>query len=149
MKRPLWVKLMPLVTDIGLIAKSAESAGADALTVANTYPAMSVDFRTGKSKLGNLTGGLSGPAIRPITLKLVWEAKNAVKIPIVALGGIEKVDDILEYLAVGASAVQVGTASFTDPAISEELATGLAQAMNDAKMLTISELRDKIAVKFG
>jgi dihydroorotate dehydrogenase (NAD+) catalytic subunit len=110
---------------------------------------MSVDFRTGKSKLGNLTGGLSGPAIRPITLKLVWEAKNAVKIPIVALGGIEKVDDILEYLAVGASAVQVGTASFTDPAISEELATGLAQAMNDAKMLTISELRDKIAVKFG
>ncbi|HEY2121342.1 MAG TPA: dihydroorotate dehydrogenase [Candidatus Acidoferrum sp.] len=148
-KRPLWVKLMPLVTDIGLIAKSAEGAGADALTVANTYPAMSVDFRTGKSKLGNLTGGLSGPAIRPITMKLVWEAKKAVKIPIVALGGIEKVDDILEYLAVGASAVQVGTASFTDPAISEELAMGLAQAMKDAKVLTISELREKIAVNFG
>ena len=116
MKRPLWVKLMPLVTDIGLIAKTAEAAGADALTVANTYPAMSVDVRTGKSRLGNLTGGFSGPAIRPITIELVWEAKKAVKIPIIGLGGIEKVDDILEYLAVGASAVQVGTASFTDPA---------------------------------
>ncbi len=148
-KRPLWVKLMPLVTDIGLIAKTAESAGADALTVANTYPAMSVDFRTGKSKLGNLTGGLSGPAIRPITVRLVWEAAKAVKIPVMALGGIETVEDILEYLSVGASAVQVGTASFTDPRISEELARGLAEAVSDANVLTISELKDKIAVKIG
>jgi dihydroorotate dehydrogenase (NAD+) catalytic subunit len=148
-KRPLWVKLMPLVTDIGLIAKAAEGAGADALTVANTYPAMSVDFRTGKSRLGNLTGGLSGPAIRPITVRLVWEARKAVKIPIVALGGIEKVDDILEYLAVGASAVQVGTASFTDPAISEELSTGLSRALNEANILTINELRGKFAANFG
>jgi dihydroorotate dehydrogenase (NAD+) catalytic subunit len=148
-KRPLWVKLMPLVTDIGLIAKSAEDAGADALTVANTYPAMAVDYRTGKSKLGNLTGGLSGPATRPITMKLVWETRKAVKIPLVALGGIERVEDILEYLAVGASAVQVGTASFTDPTISEELSKGLSRALNDANMLTISELRDKIEVKFG
>jgi dihydroorotate dehydrogenase (NAD+) catalytic subunit len=140
---------MPLVTDIGLIAKTAESAGADALTVANTYPAMSVDFRTGKSKLGNLTGGLSGPAIRPITVRLVWEAAKAVKIPVVALGGIEKVEDILEYLAVGASAVQVGTASFTDPGISEELSRLLARAVSEANMLTISELRDKIAIKIG
>jgi dihydroorotate dehydrogenase (NAD+) catalytic subunit len=149
MKRPLWVKLMPLVTDIGLIAKTAESAGADALTVANTYPAMSVDFRTGKSKLGNLTGGLSGPAIRPITVRLVWEVAKAVKIPVVALGGIEKVEDILEYLAVGASAVQVGTASFTDPGISEELSRLLASAVSESNMLTISELRDKIAIKIG
>ncbi|HEY4978902.1 MAG TPA: dihydroorotate dehydrogenase [Candidatus Acidoferrum sp.] len=148
-KRPLWVKLMPLVTDIGLIAKTAESAGADALTVANTYPAMSVDFRTGKSKLGNLTGGLSGPAIRPITVRLVWEVAKAVKIPVVALGGIEKVEDILEYLAVGASAVQVGTASFTDPGISEELSRLLASAVSEANMLTISELMDKIAIKIG
>ena len=148
-KRPLWVKLMPLVTDIGLIAKSAEVAGADALTVANTYPAMSVDVRTGKSRLGNLTGGLSGPAIRPMTVRLVWEAKKAVKIPIIGLGGIEKVDDILEYLAVGASAVQVGTASFTDPRISEQLAVDLERAVREANILTISELRDKIAVKNG
>jgi dihydroorotate dehydrogenase (NAD+) catalytic subunit len=148
-KRPLWVKLMPLVTDIGLIAKTAEAAGADALTVANTYPAMAVDYRTGKSKLGNMTGGLSGPAIRPITVKLVWEATKAVKIPIVALGGIETVDDILEYLSVGATAVQVGTASFTDPGISEALSGKLAQAMNDANVLTISDLRGKIAAKIG
>ena len=148
-KRPLWVKLMPLVTDIGLIAKRAEAAGADALTVANTYPAMSVDYRTGKSRLGNLTGGLSGPAIRPITVRQVWESTKAVKIPIVALGGIETVRDILEYLAVGASAVQVGTASFADPSISEELSTGLGRAISEAKVLTISELREKIAVTFG
>jgi dihydroorotate dehydrogenase (NAD+) catalytic subunit len=148
-KRPLWVKLMPLVTDIGLIARTAEAAGADALTVANTYPAMAVDYRTGKSKLGNLTGGLSGPAIRPITIRLVWEATKAVKIPIVALGGIETVDDILEYLSVGAAAVQVGTASFTDPGISEGLSGKLLRAMNEANVLTISELKEKIAVKIG
>jgi dihydroorotate dehydrogenase (NAD+) catalytic subunit len=148
-KRPLWVKLMPLVTDIGLIAKSAEVAGADALTVANTFPAMAIDMKTHMSKLGNMTGGLSGPAIRPITVRLVWEAHKAVQIPIVALGGIERVEDILEYLAVGASAVQVGTASFADPAISEELSRQLATVLQEANILTISELRGKIAVKTG
>jgi len=148
-KRPLWVKLMPLVTDIGLIGRSAESAGADALTVANTYPAMAVDFKTGKSKLGNPTGGLSGPAIKPITLRLVWEARKAVKIPILGLGGIETVQDVLEYLAVGATAVQVGTASFTDPAISEALVGDLEHAVSEAKMLTISSLRDKFVAENG
>src|SRR5207253_11080429 len=114
-KRPLWVKLSPLVTDIGLIARAVVEAGADALTVANTYPAMSLDFRTGKSRLGNKTGGLSGPAIKPITLRLVWETFRAVKAPILGLGGIETASDVLEYMAVGATCVQVGTASFTDP----------------------------------
>ncbi len=97
--RPLWVKLSPLVTDIGLIARAVEEAGADALTVANTYPAMAIDFRSGKSRLGNPTGGLSGPAIKPITLRLVWETRKAVKIPIFGLGGIETVEDVLDYLA--------------------------------------------------
>jgi dihydroorotate dehydrogenase (NAD+) catalytic subunit len=146
-RRPLWVKLMPFVTNIGLIAKTAEDAGADALTVANTYPAMAIDWRKGKSKLGNLSGGLSGPAIRPITVRLVWEAHKAVKIPIVALGGIETADDILEYLAVGASAVQVGTASFTDPSISEELTRKLTDALLDVKLLSISELQRNIAIE--
>src|SRR6202011_2060958 len=114
-RRPLWVKLSPLVADIGLIARVAQEAGADALTVANTYPAMAVDTRTLKSRLGNLTGGLSGPAIKPITLRLVWEAKKAVKIPVIGLGGIETAEDALEYVAMGAAAVQVGTASFSDP----------------------------------
>lgn len=142
-KRPLWVKLSPLVTDIGLIARAAEEAGADALTVANTYPAMALDYRTGKSVLGNATGGLSGPAIKPITLKLVWETWKAVKTPIIGLGGIEKVEDVLEYLAVGASAVQVGTASFTDPRASQRLAGDLSKVLSKAKVFTLSEIRDK------
>jgi len=113
--RPLWVKLSPNVTDIGVIARAAEEAGADALTVANTYQAMSIDVLTRKSRLGRTTGGLSGPAIKPITLRLVYEAMRAVKIPIVGLGGIEKGDDVLEYLIAGASAVQVGAANFSQP----------------------------------
>src|SRR5437773_7221162 len=87
-RRPLWVKLSPLVANIGLIASTAEEAGADALTVANTYPAMAVEFRTGKSRLGSTTGGLSGPAINPITSRLVWETREATKAPILGLGGI-------------------------------------------------------------
>jgi len=142
-KRPLWVKLSPLVTDIGLIARSAEEAGADALTVANTYPAMALDHRTGKSCLGNQTGGLSGPAIKPITLKLVWETRKAVKTPIIGLGGTETVEDVLEYLEVGASAVQVGTASFTDPRASQRLAEGLVRVLFELKVFTLSEIRDK------
>ncbi len=148
-KRPLWVKLMPLVTDIGLIGRAAESTGADALTVANTYPAMAVDHRTGKSRLGNLTGGLSGPAIKPITLRLVWETRKMVKIPVLGLGGIETVEDVLEYLAVGATAVQVGTASFADPKVSEGLVGRLARAVSEANVLTISSLRDKFVTENG
>lgn len=120
-QRPLWVKLSPNVTDIAVIARAAEQAGADALTVANTYQAMSVDVQTRKSRLGRVTGGLSGPAIKPITLRLVYEASRAVKIPVVGLGGIEKAEDVLEYLIVGAGAVQVGTANFTRPDACERL----------------------------
>jgi dihydroorotate dehydrogenase (NAD+) catalytic subunit len=147
--RPLWVKLMPLVTDIAVIARAAEAAGADALTVANTFPAMAVDYRTGKSRLGNLTGGLSGAAIKPITLRLVWEAHKAVKIPIIGLGGIETAEDVLEYLAVGASAVQVGTASFADPRASEGIVAGLSKAISRAKMLNMNEIRDKFLRENG
>jgi dihydroorotate dehydrogenase (NAD+) catalytic subunit len=148
-KRPLWVKLSPLVTDIGLIARAAAEAGADALTVANTYPAMAIDFRTGKSRLGNQTGGLSGPAIKPITLRLVWETRKAVEIPIIGLGGIETVEDVLEYLAVGASAVQVGTASFTDPGVSQRLVAELPKALSRGKMFTLREIRDKFDAENG
>ena len=114
-RRPLWVKLSPNVTDITVIARAAQEAGADALTVANTYQAMSIDIQTRKSRLGRATGGLSGPAIKPITLRLVHEASRAVKIPLIGLGGIEKADDALEYVIAGASAVQVGTANFSQP----------------------------------
>ena len=148
-KRPLWVKLSPLVTDIGLIARAAEEAGADALTVANTYPAMAIDFRSGKSRLGSSTGGLSGPAIKPITLKLVWETKKVIKIPIIGLGGVETVEDVLDYLAVGASAVQVGTASFADPRASEQLIEALTAVLGRTKAFTLSEIRERFIAENG
>ena len=148
-RRPLWVKLSPLVANIGLIAQAAESAGADALTVANTFPAMAIDTRTQKSCLGNLTGGLSGPAIRPITVRLVWETQKAVRIPVIGLGGIETVEDVLQYLFVGASAVQVGTASFTDPRVSERLARALTKALVRLKASNINEIRGKVPVEIG
>jgi len=148
-KRPLWVKLSPLVTDIGLIARAAEEAGADALTVANTYPAMAIDFRTGKSRLGNKTGGLSGPAIKPITLRLVWETLKAVKTPILGLGGIETVEDVLDYLAIGASAVQVGPASFADPRASERLVATLTNVLFEAKAFTLIEIKERFQAENG
>jgi dihydroorotate dehydrogenase (NAD+) catalytic subunit len=146
-RRPLWVKLSPLVADIGLIARAAQEAGADALTVANTYPAMAIDFRTLESCLGNLTGGLSGPAIKPITLRLVWEAKKAVKIPVIGLGGIETVEDVLEYLSIGASAVQVGTANFADPRASEHLSRALTNALVRLKASNISDIQGRFTSK--
>jgi dihydroorotate dehydrogenase (NAD+) catalytic subunit len=148
-RRPLWVKLMPLVTNIGEIAQAAEGAGADALTVANTYPAMAIDFRSGKSRIGNQTGGLSGPAIKPITVRLVWEASKAVRVPILGLGGIETVEDVLEYTWAGATAVQVGTASFSDPKASERIVGGLERALKEVKALTFSEMRAKMQIENG
>jgi dihydroorotate dehydrogenase (NAD+) catalytic subunit len=148
-RRPLWVKLSPLVTDIGLIARAAVEAGADALTVANTYPAMSVDSRSGKSKLGSKTGGLSGPAIKPITLRLVWETFRAVNAPIMGLGGVETAADVLEYLSVGATCVQVGTASFADPRASEGLVQELPKAFFEANVFTVNEIRGRFRAENG
>ena len=139
-RRPLWVKLSPNVTDIGVIARAAESAGADALTVANTYQAMSIDIQSRKSKLGRISGGLSGPAIRPITLRLVYEARRAVRIPVIGLGGIEKADDVLEYMIAGASAVEVGTASFSNPAACINILDGLRKSCTDYKVNDINSL---------
>jgi dihydroorotate dehydrogenase (NAD+) catalytic subunit len=145
--RPLWVKLSPLVTDIGVIAKAAEEAGADGLTVANTYPAMSIDVQARRSRLGCATGGLSGPAIRPITLRLVWQARKAVRIPIIGLGGIETVDDVLEYLSVGAAAVQVGTASFVNPGAIGGLAAQLEERVTGYKLQNIKDLTEVLVPK--
>jgi dihydroorotate dehydrogenase (NAD+) catalytic subunit len=140
-RRPLWVKLSPNVADISAIAKAAEEAGGDALTVANTYPAMSVDFRSRKSRIGNPTGGLSGRAIKPITLRLVYEASRAVRIPVIGLGGVDTAEDILEYFVVGASAVQVGTANFADPNACVQIASGLQKVCAAENILNIKELR--------
>jgi dihydroorotate dehydrogenase (NAD+) catalytic subunit len=139
-RRPLWVKLSPNVTDIGAIALAAERAGADALTVANTYQAMSIDVHTRKSRLGRISGGLSGPAIKPITLRLVYEAGRAVKIPVIGLGGIEKAEDALEYLIAGASAVQVGTANFSSPAACVEILKGLEKCCRNDNINAINAI---------
>ena len=139
--RPLWVKLSPNVADIGAIAKAAEEAGGDALTVANTYPAMSIDFRTRRSRIGNPTGGLSGRAIKPITLRLVHEASRVVKIPVIGLGGIEAAEDVLEYVVAGASAVQVGTATFADPNACARSIAELGALCVSEKIHVIKDLR--------
>jgi dihydroorotate dehydrogenase (NAD+) catalytic subunit len=140
-RRPLWVKLSPNVTDIRPIARAAEGAGGDALTVANTYLGMSIDPATRRSRLGNQTGGLSGPAIKPMTLRLVHEVSQVVKIPVVGLGGIETSEDIVEYMLAGASAVQVGTAHFANPSASVSLLEGLTRWCQREKISSINNLR--------
>ena len=146
-KRPLWVKLSPVIGTIGLIAKAAEGGGANALVIANTYPAMCLDVHNRRSRLGSTTGGLSGAAIKPITVKLVYEASRVIKIPIVGLGGIEGPDDIAEYMLAGASAVEVGTAHFADPRASEKLAAGLEAWCKDQSIFEISSLRGAFGFK--
>lgn len=142
-KRPLWAKLSPNVTDITVIARAAESAGADALTIANTYPAMTVNFRTGRSRLGRTSGGLSGPCIKPITMRLVYETAEVVQRPILALGGIETGEDVMEYVSVGATAVQVGTAHFSDPKASREIVDDLERLCKSYNISTINDIRGK------
>jgi len=140
-RRPLWVKLSPNVADIGSIGKAAEEAGGDALTVANTYPAMSIDFRTRASRIGNPTGGLSGQGIKPITLRLVYEASRGVRIPVIGLGGIDTAEDVLEYFVAGASAVQVGTATFADPNSCARIVVDVEKLCASEKIIPISDLR--------
>jgi len=140
-KRPLWVKLSPVVGRIGLISKAVESAGADAVVIANTYPALCLNAHTRRPRLGSTGGGLSGAAIKPITMRLVYEAAKVIKIPIVGLGGIESPADIAEYLMAGAKAVEVGTAHFADPRASERMVAGLKKWCEEEKVPEINKLR--------
>jgi dihydroorotate dehydrogenase (NAD+) catalytic subunit len=148
LKRPLWVKLSPTVGRIGVMAKAAESSGADAVVIANTYPALCLDTHRRTSRLGSTGGGLSGAAVKPITVRLVYEAARVIKIPIVGLGGIERPEDIAEYLIAGAAAVEVGTAHFADPRASERLVDGLESWCKDDKTFEISSLRCSLRGKF-
>lgn len=143
-RRPLWVKLSPSIGNIGLIAKAAESSGAEAIVIANTYPALCIDSHTRRSRLGSTAGGLSGAGIKPITLRLVHEAYRAIKIPIVGLGGIESPKDAAEYMVVGASAVEVGTAHFVDPRASERLVGDLEGWCRSENIREISNLRGSL-----
>ena len=124
-KRPLIIKLSPNVTSIAQMARTCAQSGADAVSLVNTFLAMSIDIETRKPRLSNVTGGLSGPAIKPIAVRMVYEAAKAVTIPIIGLGGIITPEDAIEFLLAGATAIQVGTASYADPRATERLAKGL------------------------
>lgn len=139
--RPLWVKVSPAIGIIRLIAKEAENYGADALVVANTYPALCIDAHNRRSRIGSTTGGLSGAAVKPITVRLVNELSRVIRIPIIGLGGIETPTDVAEYMLAGASAVEVGTAHFADPRASEKLIEGLEKWCRDENLSEISSLR--------
>jgi dihydroorotate dehydrogenase (NAD+) catalytic subunit len=124
---PLWVKLSPNVTDIKEFAVACEGAGADALSVINTLVGMAVDVESRKPRLKFVTGGLSGPAIKPIALRMVWECSRAVKIPVIGVGGIATAGDAIEFMIAGARAVQVGTANFYNPAAAQQIASGIPE----------------------
>jgi len=123
---PVWVKLTPMVTDIGVIARAVEAAGADALCAVNTFVGMSIDLNEYKPRLSFRTGGLSGPAIRPLAVHLAHQAAGAVRIPVIGIGGISRADDALEFLVAGCTAVQVGTATFVNPNAIAEVHDGIA-----------------------
>jgi dihydroorotate dehydrogenase (NAD+) catalytic subunit len=123
---PLWVKMSPEAGDLAAIGRACEEAGANALTAINTIRGLAIDIRTFRAKIHNRTGGLSGPALKPIALRIVWELSRAVSIPIVGIGGIATWQDAVEYMLAGATAVQVGTASFADPLASKKVLDGLA-----------------------
>lgn len=139
-KKPLVIKLTPNVTHISEFARVAEDAGADALTVINTLVGMAVDIRTRKPKLSTVTGGLSGPAIKPIALAKVYEVTQAVRIPVLGVGGIMTADDAIEFLLVGASAVQIGTANYIDPSAGVKIAQGIAQYCEENRIEDVGSL---------
>ena len=137
---PVWVKLTPMVTDIGVIARAVESAGADALCAVNTFVGMSIDLNAYKPRLSFRTGGLSGPAIRPLAVHLAHQAARAVKIPVVGIGGITRAEDALEFLVAGCAAVQVGTAAFVNPRAIAEIHDGIAAHLELRHLSSLREL---------
>jgi dihydroorotate dehydrogenase (NAD+) catalytic subunit len=139
-QRPLIVKLSPNVTSISHMAKVVADSGADAVSLTNTFLAMSIDVETRKPRLSNVTGGLSGPAIKPLALRMVYEAARKVQIPILGLGGIVTPEDAIEFLLAGATAIQVGTASYADPRATERLARGLESWCRSHQVEKVSSL---------
>jgi dihydroorotate dehydrogenase (NAD+) catalytic subunit len=139
-RRPLIVKLSPNVTSIAQMAHVAQEAGADALSLINTFLAMAIDPETRRPRIANVTAGLSGPAIKPIALRMVYDAAHAVKIPIIGMGGISQASDIIEFLLAGATAVQIGTASYWDPCATEKIVDELGLYCEDRGVERISEL---------
>jgi len=138
--RPLIVKLSPNVTSIAQMARVAEEAGADAISLVNTFLAMAIDAETRRPRIANVTAGLSGPAIKPIALRMVYEAARAVKVPVIGMGGITTPVDIVEFMLAGARAVEVGTASYFDPVATEKLVDGLTEYCREHRIACLSNL---------
>lgn len=137
---PVIVKLTPNVTDIAAIAEAVEKAGADAISLINTLTGMSVDLKTRRPHLKNITGGLSGPAIKPVALRMVWQVVQRVSIPVIGIGGIMTADDALEFLVLGAKAVQIGTANFVNPLATMEIIEGIENYLNANRIMDINQI---------
>ena len=139
-QRPLIVKLSPNVTSIAQMARVAEEAGADAVSLVNTFVAMAIDAESRKPRISNVTAGLSGPAIKPIALRMVYDAAKAVKIPVIGMGGISTAVDIIEFMLAGATAVQIGTASYWDPVATEKIVAELETWCAEHKVERLAEI---------
>ncbi|MCU0562923.1 MAG: dihydroorotate dehydrogenase [Desulfobacterales bacterium] len=145
-RKPVIVKLSPNVTDITVIARSAEAGGADALSLINTITGMAIDVETRRPRLANLTGGLSGPAIKPVALRMVWQVAHAVRLPLVGIGGIMRGEDAVEFLLAGATAVQVGTANFVNPAATLDIIAGIEAYLARHGIGDVNEIVGKLQV---
>ena len=141
---PVIVKLSPNVTDIVEMAKAVEDGGADAVSLINTLLGMSIDINTWRPVLGNVTGGLSGPAIKPVAVRMVWQVAQAVKVPVIGMGGIMSAEDAVEFFLAGAQAVSIGTANFVDPRSSVRIAAGIEDYLVKKGLTHISELVGKL-----
>jgi dihydroorotate dehydrogenase (NAD+) catalytic subunit len=139
-KLTLIVKLSPNVTDISHMAKIAEDAGADAVSLINTFKAMAINIHTRKPELGNITGGLSGPAVKPIALRMVWEVSQQVNIPVIGIGGIMRAEDAIEFILVGATAIQIGTANLINPRATIEVIRGINAYLKRYRLKSVRDL---------
>jgi dihydroorotate dehydrogenase (NAD+) catalytic subunit len=143
----LMVKLSPNVTDITLIAQAAQAAGADSLSLINTITGMAIDLETRRPKIANITGGLSGPAIKPVALRMVWQVVQASQIPVIGIGGILTAEDALEFLIAGASAVQIGTANFINPQVTTDIIDGIEAYLAQKKIGGVTDLIGTLETK--
>lgn len=145
-RKTLIVKLSPNVTDIADIARAVEDEGADSVSLVNTFLGMAIDAETRRPRLSTVTGGLSGPCIKPIALRMVWQVYNAVKIPVIGMGGISSVTDAIEFMLAGSTAIQIGTYNFIDPAISMKIIDGIIDYLDRHNLKSVSEIIGKLDV---
>ena len=146
-KKPVILKLSPNVTDIADMARAGEAAGADALSLINTLMGMAIDIHTWRPVLGNITGGLSGPCVKPVALRMVWQASQVVKIPIIGMGGIMTAEDAVEFFLAGASAIAVGTANFCDPSVTKKIIRGLDAYLEQRNLSHIGDIVGQLIVE--